>query len=54
MFDGVRRQVNLQTGSVCVTTVTVVTLEGLVFVVLPTVRLGGKKNTHKRGKDKKM
>ncbi|PWA32030.1 hypothetical protein CCH79_00017376 [Gambusia affinis] len=39
VFDGVRRQVNLQTGSVCVTTVTVVTLEGLVFVVLPTLTM---------------
>lgn len=39
MFDGVCGQVHLQAGSVCVTTVTVVALERLVFVVLPTVRL---------------
>lgn len=41
MFDRVCGQVNLQTGSICVTTITVVALEGLVFVVLPTVRLWG-------------
>lgn len=39
MFHGVCRQVNLQAGGVRVTTVTVMTLEGLVLVVLPTVRL---------------
>lgn len=37
MFDSVCRQVDLQAGSICVTTVTVVALERLVFVVLPTV-----------------
>lgn len=39
MFDGVCGQVHLQASSICVTTVTVVTLVRLVFVVLPTVRL---------------
>lgn len=39
MFDGVCGQVNLQAGSICVTSVTVVTFERFVFVVLPTVRL---------------
>lgn len=39
MFDGVCGQVHLQAGSVCVTTVTVVALVRLIFVVLPTVRL---------------
>ena len=41
MFDSVCGQVHLQAGSICVTTVTVVALERLVFVVLPTVRLKG-------------
>lgn len=39
VFDGVCGQVHLQTRSICVTTVAVVTLVRLVFVVLPTVRL---------------
>lgn len=39
MFDGVCGQVHLQTGSIRVTTVTVVALVRLVFVMLPTVRL---------------
>lgn len=42
MFDGVCGQVHLQAGSICVTTVTVVALVRLIFVVLPTVRLQGK------------
>lgn len=41
MFDGVCGQVHLQAGSICVTTVTVVALVRLVFIVLPTVRLQG-------------
>lgn len=41
MFHGVCGQVHLQAGSICVTTVTVVALVRLVFVVLPTVRLRG-------------
>lgn len=45
MFDGVCGQVHLQAGSVCVTTVTVVALVRLIFVVLPTVRLRGKSDT---------
>lgn len=45
MFDGVCGQVHLQAGSVCVTTVTVVALVRLIFVVLPTVRLWGKSDT---------
>lgn len=43
MFHGVRGQVHLQTGSVCVTTITVLALEWFVFVVLATVRLLKKK-----------
>lgn len=39
VFHGVCGQMHLQTGSICVTTVTVLALEWLVFVVLPTVRL---------------
>lgn len=39
VFDSVRGQVHLQAGGIRVTTVTVVALERLVFVVLPTVRL---------------
>lgn len=39
VFHGVRGQVHLQTGSVCVTTITVLALEWFVFVVLATVRL---------------
>lgn len=46
MFDSVCGQVHLQAGSVRVTTVTVVTLVRLVFVVLPTVRLQGGKKRH--------
>ena len=44
MFDRVSGQVHLKAGRVCVTTVTVVALVRLVFVVLPAVRLveGGK------------
>lgn len=48
MFDSVCGQVHLQAGSVCVTTVTVVALERLVFVVLPTVRLWGREETKKK------
>lgn len=39
VFDGVCRQVDLQRGRVRIGTVTVGTFEGLVFVVLPLVRL---------------
>lgn len=46
MFHGVCGKVHLQAGSVCVTTITVLALEWLVFVVLPTVRLlRGKNNS---------
>lgn len=45
VFDGVRGEVHLQACSVRVTTVTVVALERLVFVVLPTVRLWGAEET---------
>ena len=45
MFDGVCGQVHLQAGSICVTTVTVVALVRLVFVVLPTVRLWRRRET---------
>ncbi len=41
VFDGVCGQVHLQARSIRVTTVTVVALVRLVFVVLPTVRLCG-------------
>lgn len=39
MFDSVCGQVHLQAGSICITTVAVVALVRLVFVVLPAVRL---------------
>lgn len=39
VFDGMCRQVDLQRGRVRIGTVTVGTFEGLVFVVLPLVRL---------------
>lgn len=48
MFDGVCGQVNLQAGSIRVTTVTVVALVRLVFVVLPTVRLWGESSEKQR------
>lgn len=41
MFDGVRGQMNLQAGGVCVTTIAVVAFVRFVFVVLPAVRLRG-------------
>ena len=43
VFDSVCGQVHLQAGGIRVTTVTVVALERLVFVVLPTVRLQGRR-----------
>lgn len=48
VFDGVCRHVDLQRGRVWIGTVTVGTFEGLVFVVLPLVRLQqDKQNAHK-------
>lgn len=47
MFDSVCGQVHFQAGSICVTTVTVVALVRLVFVVLPTVRLWGEEGWEK-------
>ena len=44
VFHRVCGQVHFQAGSVCVTTVTVLALEGFVFVVLSTVRLLKGKN----------
>lgn len=49
VLDGVCGQVHLQAGSICVTTVTVVALVRLVFVVLPTVRLWGEEERYRGG-----
>lgn len=47
MFDGVCGQVHLQAGSICVSTVTILALVRLVFIVLPTVRLWDERGERK-------
>lgn len=54
MFHGVRGQVHLQTGSVSVTTITVLALEWFVFVVLATVRLLKEKKILKTAPQRKV
>lgn len=48
VFHRVRGQVHLQRGGVCVRTVAVVALERFVFVVLPSVGLGGGSSREER------
>lgn len=45
VFHRMCRQVNLQTGRICVTAVTIVTFVWLVLVVLSSMRLGKKEKT---------